>query len=421
MNLSALFRLPNEVRLLTVTMLPGMLCVEASARRRASRCPSCQTLSEHVHSYYTRTVADLPCVGRRVLLKLRVRKFRCRNSRCAQRVFTERFPGFVRPKARKTLRVGEQLHALGLALGGRGTERIAPLVGIAVTDQTVLRCVMADDSAAVAVAPSVSVLGVDDFAFRRSSCYGTLLMDLQQRRVIDLLPDRSQETLAQWLHAHPEVRFISRDRGGDYATAAHAGAPQAEQIADRFHLLVNAGAVLERYLTRQHIHLREAAHTLGPVDAPRRSTKRCLTDIQRRQERRAARLARYEQVVILSEEGLSAHQIAQDIGIGRATVYRYLAACSFPERIPPRQPRQIDPYIPYLQARWDAGEHNAQTLWRDIHAQGYPANVAQVRRLVMAWRGVADPSSRAWCRRHTAASKRGGGLLFSAPNALASH
>jgi transposase len=91
-------------------------------------------------------------------------------------------------------------------------------------------------------------------------------------------------------------------------------------------------------------------------------------------------------VVALAEEGLSAHQIAQDIGIGRATVYRYLAAASFPERIPPRPPRQIDPYLPYLQARWNAGEHNAQILWREIHAQGYPANVAQVRRLVMAWR-----------------------------------
>jgi hypothetical protein len=98
------------------------------------------------------------------------------------------------------------------------------------------------------------------------------------------------------------------------------------------------------------------------------------------------RLARYEHVVALAQEGLSAHQIAEEVGVARATIYRYLCAANFPERIPPQRPRQIDPYIPYLQARWNAGEHNALTLWRDIRAQGYPVGVAQVRRLVTAWR-----------------------------------
>jgi transposase len=374
------------MRLLAVTIEPEMLRVHAAARRSSNPCPSCQMPSAHVHSYYTRTVADLPCVGRRVVLHLRVRKFRCPNERCPQRVFTERFPGFVRPKARTTLRVGEQIRALGRALGGRGAERLAPSLGLTVSGQTVVRAIMADETAAVDTSPSVRVLGVDDFAFRRASRYGTLLMDLEQRRVIDLLPDRSQDTLAQWLHDHPDVRLITRDRGGEYAAGATIGAPQAQQIADRFHLVLNAGEVLERYLTRQHVSLREAARALGPVDAPRRSTKRALVDIERRQERRAARLARYEQVVALAQEGLSAHQIAQDVGVARATVYRYLAAACFPERIPAQHPRQIDPYVAYLQERWNAGEHNAQTLWRDIHAQGYPGNVAPVRRLVMAWR-----------------------------------
>jgi transposase len=227
---------------------------------------------------------------------------------------------------------------------------------------------------------------VDDFAFRRSSRYGTLLMDLEQRRVIDLLPDRSQDTLVQWLQCHPEVRIISRDRGGDYAAAARTGAPHAEQIADRFHLLLNAGEVLERSLTRQHSSLQEAARALGSVDAPRRTTKRAPADVRRRQERRAVRLARYEHVVALSREGVSAHQIAEEVGVARATIYRYLSAARFPEHISPQRPRQIDPYLPYLQERWNAGEHNALTLWREIHVQGYPAGVAQVRRLLTAWR-----------------------------------
>ena len=233
---------------------------------------------------------------------------------------------------------------------------------------------------------SSSVLGVDDFAFRRARRYGTLLMDLEQRRVIDLLPDRSQDPLAQWLRRHTEVRVMSRDRSGDYAVAARTGAPQAEQIADRFHLLLNAGEALERCLTRQHSSLREAARTLSAVDAPRRTTKRAPADVRRRQARRAMRLARYEQVLALAREGVSAHQIAAEVGVARATIYRYLCPARFPERLSPQRPRQIDPYIPYLQDRWNAGEHNALTLWRAIHTQGYPAGVAQVRRLVTAWR-----------------------------------
>jgi transposase len=139
-------------------------------------------------------------------------------------------------------------------------------------------------------------------------------------------------------------------------------------------------------LTRQHTSLREAAHALGAVDAPRRTTKRSPTDVRRRQERRAARLARYEQVRALSREGVSARQIAEETGVARATIYRYLTAARFPEHLSRQHERPIEPYISYLQERWNAGERHALTLWREIHAQGYPAGVAQVRRLVMAWR-----------------------------------
>jgi transposase len=172
--------------------------------------------------------------------------------------------------------------------------------------------------------------------------------------------------------------------------AARIGAPHAEQVADRFHLLLNAGEALERYLTRQHSSLQEAASAVNVADAPRRTTKRSPTDVRRRQERRrerrAVRLARFEQVRALSREGVSARQIAEETGVARATIYRYLTADRFPEHLPRQHERPIEPYIPYLQARWNAGEHRPLTLWREIYAQGYPAGVAQVRRLVMAWR-----------------------------------
>ena len=163
------------------------------------------------------------------------------------------------------------------------------------------------------------------------------------------------DTLADWLHRHPDVRIISRDRGGDYAAAARFGAPHAEQVADRFHLLLNAGEVVERYLTRQHSSLREAARTLNAGDAPRRTTKRSPTDVRRRQERRAVRLARFEQVRALSREGVSARQIAEETGVARATIYRYLTAAQFPEHLPRQHERPIEPYIPSLQDALECG------------------------------------------------------------------
>lgn len=392
MELSTLLRLPSGMRVRQLVVEPAVLTVEVATRHGSAPCPACQRPSHHVHSYYTRSVADLPCSGRHVILRLQVRKLRCTNARCPQRIFSERFPAYLQPRARKTLRVAHLIAELGLLLGGRGAERVGRLLGVPVSDPTVLRMVMAHDPVQSqpelcdVLASEVTVLGVDDFAFRRASRYGTLLLDLEQHRVIDLLPDRLQPTCVQWLQRHPEIHFISRDRGGDYALAARVGAPQAKQIADRFHLLLNAGEVMERYLTRQHVSLREAARALGPVDAPRRTTKRTPADEQRRQDRRAARKVRYEQVVALHQEGLSVHQIAPEVGLSRATVHRYIRAACFPERMPPLRPRQIDPYLPHLQARWNAGEHNARTLWREIHAQGYPAGVSQVRRLVNAWR-----------------------------------
>jgi transposase len=255
-----------------------------------------------------------------------------------------------------------------------------------VSDQTVLRLLARCPQPSAA---PVRVLGVDDFAFRRGRTYGTILLDLERRRVIDLLPDRSQLSFALWLHQHPGVRFIRRDRGGDYAAGAALGAPHAEQIADRFHLLQNAGEVLERCLTRLHAVLAQAARAIAPKDAAPRTTKRTPTDERRKQERRGRRRANDEQVVALHHAGVPCVQIAKQVGIARGTVLKDLRAACFPEMAARPRQRQIDAYLPYLRERWNKGEHNARALWREIRAQGYSAGDNQVRRVVNAWR--ADP------------------------------
>jgi len=386
MELAALLGLPEGLQLSNVTVLTSAVLLEISSHRLSSLCPRCRAPSDRVHSYYVRTITDVPCAGRQVSLTLQVRKFRCRDSACSQQVFSERLSDYVRPWARKTIRLVEEMTSLGMAAGARGAETVAPALGMPVSDQTILRLLARRPGPSGA---PVSVSGVDDFAFRRGRTYGTILLDLERRRVIELLPDRSQLPFALWLQQHPEVRFISRDRGGDYAAGATLGAPQAEQIADRFHLLQNAGEVLERCLTRHHAALTRAARAIAPVDAVPRTTKRTPAEALRKQERRGRRQANYERVVALHHEGVPSLQIAKRMGLARGTVLKYLRAACFPEMATRPRHRQIDAYVSYLRERWNAGEHNARALWREIRAQGYSAGDDQVRRVVHAWR--ADP------------------------------
>ncbi len=306
MELAALLRLPAGLQLLNVTVWAAAVGVEVCSQRLTSPCPRCSRSSERVHSYYTRTLTDAPCAGRPLRITLRVRKFRCLERRCPQHVFTERLPDYVRPWARKTIRLVEQMTSLGMAAGGRGTETVAPALGMRVSDQTVLRLLARCHDPTVV---PVCVLGVDDFAFRRGRADGTILLDLERRRVVDLLPDRSPLSFALWLHQRPEVRLISRDRGGDSAAGATLGAPQAEQIADRFHLL-------------QHAVLAQAARAIVPANAAPRTTKRTPAEARRKQERRGPRQANYERVGGLHQQGVSSVQIAKQVGLARGTVLK---------------------------------------------------------------------------------------------------
>lgn len=390
MNFAQLLGLPANLDVAQVKVGDTSLWLAVCSRRSRCVCPRCGTASSQRHSAYTRTLLDIPCAGRTVSIALQVRKFRCGNRACPQRIFAERFLDYVRPWARKTVRAVQDIMHLGWAVGGRGAERLASLLHLRASTRTILRLL---HQAPLPGIPSVTILGVDDFAFRRGHSYGTILLDLERHRVVDLLPDRSQETFAAWLRQHPQIQVISRDRGGDYAAGARLGAPQAAQIADRFHLLVNAGEAFERCLTRHSAVLTQAAQACAPDNATARMTKHSPTDLQRRQERRSARLAIYEQVKRLHEQGIAAIQIARQLDLARGTVLKYMRAASFPEMAARPRPRQIDPYLDFLRERWNAGEHNAQALWREIRAQGYSegysAGDEQVRRIVNQWR--ADP------------------------------
>jgi transposase len=324
-----------------------------------------------------RQLADLPWLGVAMRLELQVRKFFCQNPACPRRIFTERLPGVAAPYSRHTARLENWLSAVSFALGGEAGARLLRVLGLASSPDRLLVRIR---RAALGGSAAPRVLGVDDFALRRGHAYGTLLVDLERHCPIDALPDRSAGTLAAWLRAHPGVEVISRDRGGDYAEGARQGAPDAVQVADRFHLVKNLGEVVERILQRHALLVQRVPvpHGARATAAPPRRDREA-----RRARASAKTTARFDAIGALAAKGLSRRAIARVLGLNRKTVQRYLAAATAPTR--PRSQRRtsiMTPYEPYLLERWRQGEHNGLGLWREIVPLGYPGTRGNVARFV---------------------------------------
>ncbi len=225
MEFSSLFALPDGVEVASTTVTGQILTLSLVATAPTAMCPLCGHASLHIRSSYTRRVADVPYAGRQVQLILRVRKFRCDTTDCPRRVFAERLAPFIEPWARMTTRLSQTIEAIGLATCGELGARFAPRLGIVTSPTMILRRTMA-----LSPGPSepVSLLGIDDWSFRRGRQFGTILVNLATHEIIDLLPDRKTETAQSWMKGHPEIDVVSRDRGEEYA------AVQMEAVHCRF-------------------------------------------------------------------------------------------------------------------------------------------------------------------------------------------
>lgn len=396
MNSFAPVLLPSGYRLCRAAVYEGQLSATVAMTRKAAACPLCHQRSRRVHSWYWRTLTDQPANGRPVTLRVSVRRFVCGTASCPRRIFAEPLTDLAGVRARRTDRLRSQLERLGFALGGRAGERLGDHFELPGGRSTLLRLVRAAPPPA---ACTPRVLGVDDWAFRKGRRYGTILVDLETHRTVDLLPERSSESLAGWLKAHPGVEIISRDRATVYAEGARVGAPTAIQVADRWHLVQNLQGALEQWLDHRRRQLRAAENSNeGMTAVPQQDLASALAagDSSRRssireQQQRVKRVERYEQVRLLHQQGFNFSQIAERMGLDRATVRRYVQAEVFPERASPlKRPTQLDPFAAYLRQRWQEGCHNAAQLFRELRARGYRGGRTQLKSFVHSLRPSVD-------------------------------
>jgi transposase len=375
------FQLP-DFAVTSVTDDDTTVMVYASAQQAGASCPHCHHPSQSIHSYYSRSPQDLPISGKTVRLVLRVRRFRCQNSECPQRTFAERCSEIVAPHGQRTKRLTASITPFGGEVSSEPAARLLRHMGILVSSDTLLRLVKRTAEQHLSVPKA---LGVDDFAFRRGHSYGTLLVDLTSHRPVDVLPDRSADTLSRWLRAHPGVKYLSRDRSPEYARGASEGAPSAQQVVDRWHLLKNLREVLERVLGRVHETLKQRQLASGLLVRARRRRQRSTNEHTASQMARLRREARYEDVVALYKQGVPVLRIAEDLHMSRTTVRKFVAAGAFPERATTLRSKSIlDPYIPYLKQRLEQGPANASQLWRDVRERGFPGSYKVIARWVQA-------------------------------------
>lgn len=363
------------------------IIISVSSKLSSSVCPQCGESTDRVHSRYFRKLSDLPWHGYQVTVRWQSRRFFCDQQNCAQRIFTERLPNVAQSYGRRTCRMNTAVRCVGMACGGESGSRLSKRLGIIVSPSTLLREVRRTP---LPERKTPRVLGVDDWAFRKGQKYGTIFCDLEEHRPVDLIPERSAESFQEWLIARPGVDIISRDRGDCYIKGATAGAPNAVQVADRWHLLRNLGDALVRVIDRFPQQILAAAKIVAqrnqtetseppPPDASR-EVDRVMTESESR------RFELYQKVVAHREQGLSQRKIANELGLHRETVGKFLQAKDFRQCVRRKYVSSVDPFEDYLRSRWQAGCHNGKQLAREIQQQGFEGAYSAVRRFVAKWR-----------------------------------
>jgi transposase len=339
------------------------------AKAHDAACSRCGRRSSRVHARYLRRLADLPVGGRRVRIVVKVRRFKCVEPGCPQATFSEQIPGLTAPFARRTPSLTAALAEIALALAGRPGARLAVKLGMPCCRDVLIRLIRAR---AAPVAEHIEVLGVDDFAIRRGHTYNTVLIDMDTHRPVDVLPGREAGTLAAWLREHPEIRVVCRDRAGAYAEAIRSGAPQAVEVADRFHLWQNLCEAAGKTVAAHHHCLR----------APDRDTTTTPAAPPREYRLATRTRARHAAIHDLLAQGLSRNAVARELNLGIHTVRRFANAASAEELLgkAEHRPTKLDPYLELVNQRWNEGVATARAIHAELQALGFTGTANIVER-----------------------------------------
>jgi transposase len=362
----------------------------ARSSTRQAACPGCGTVSDRVHGGYRRRLADLAVAGRSAVIDLLVRRFVCSAASCPRRTFAEQIAGLTEPFARRTPPLRQALEKVALALAGRPAARLAEHLSLPASPNSLLRLLRRLPDKTSGTAPRV--LGVDDFAFKKGHVYGTILIDVESGERVDVLPDRTTETLAAWLREHPGTEVVCRDRASAYAEAVRTASPGAVQVADRFHLWKNLCEAVEKCVAQHRKCLAEptAGDTAEPTVTEADDTSEPVEGLRaiKRRERHAA-------VHALYDKGVQIQVIAETLRLDRKTVTRYAHAAT-PEEASlatgSRSYGQVHAYTPYLHRRWNEGCTDAARLHAEIVELGYRGSKRTVRRHLQQIRASGKPA-----------------------------
>ncbi|MFD8032786.1 ISL3 family transposase [Streptomyces sp. NPDC059717] len=362
---------------------PDKVVLRTRVRAATGSC-RCGQISARVHGRYVRRLRDVAVGGLGVVIELCIRRFRCENAACPVVTFAEQITGLTTPHRRHTPLLRGVLTQIGLALAGRAGARLAAAVGISVGKDMLLRLVRALPEPEVG---DVEVLGVDDFAFRKGRHYGTVLIDMATHRPLHLYDGREGEDLAAWLQGHPEVKVICRDRSSGYGEGARVGAPQAEQVADRYHLWANLGQAVEKTVNAHRSRLADPP----PGDVGTLRGQEAEPElVQPPAELKVVARLRDQHTAAheLWAQGMSKAAIGRKLGLHQATVRKLVGARSAGDVVAKSLQRAhiVDPYVGYLHRRWNEGVRNAAQLCREIQELGYPGGELAVQRHLRRYR-----------------------------------
>lgn len=342
----------------------GLVILSLISKQKGCVCPVCGTIANRVHSYYFRTIKELPAFDYKVFLKLRSRKFHCDNLVCKRKVFTERYEEYFTAYKRVSKRLERKLLKIALLVGGNSGAILCKTLNIPISSSGLIRLIHQQEL----TKPEASdALGIDDWAYKKGNVYGTAIVDLVQHKIIDLLPDREASTVEAWLKERPTTKIITRDRFSGYATGITNALPYVTQVADRWHLLKNMGDALQKMLERKRQELRPKRYVQRIPSRGEQTDAKEKESVKKPMTKRQIQL---QQVKEYNAQGITIRAISRALKICRQTVRKYIDLDEPPRKNGART--NISKFAEYLQARISEDPTlEVMQLWKEIKGNGF--------------------------------------------------